>query len=383
MTRPKKSIPFNRPTLKGTEFDNMSAAYSRGDLSGNGAFSKDCEVWLQDNTGTPRALLTHSCTGALEMAAILQKLKPGDEVIMPSYTFVSTANAVVLRGATPVFCDIRADTLNIDETLIEALITPQTRAIWVVHYAGVACEMATILDIADRHDLGVVEDAAQAICASYRGQALGTFGDFGTLSFHETKNVTCGEGGALFINAAAHIDRAEIIHEKGTNRRAFARGEVDKYTWHDLGSSFLLGELAAAFLRAQLDAAGETSQTRLQKWQIYHEALKPLEISGDMVRPVIPQDCVHNAHMYYIILAPHHDRREFLAALKDRGVHAVFHYVPLHLSPASTDYTRAPKPLTVTEDLAARIVRLPLYPSLTDEEQAYVIDQVKDLLTGR
>lgn len=376
------SIPFNKAHMTCGELRNIEEAYAKGALSGNGYFSKSCENWLETYLQAKRALLTHSCTGALEMAGLLLDLKPGDEVIMPSYTFVSTANAVVLRGAKPVFVDIRPDTLNMDETQIESLITPRTRSIWVVHYAGVSCEMDVITDIAQRHKLSIVEDAAQGILSTYKGRALGTMGDIGTLSFHETKNVTCGEGGALLINRPDLIDRAEIIHEKGTNRRAFQRGKVDKYTWHDKGSSFLLGELAAAFLKSQLDHAANITAKRLALWEQYHAALKGLEIAGHLSRPTVPDTCHHNAHMYYIILRPDMPRETFLSQLNAKGISAVFHYVPLHSSPAGQKISKTNRPLPHTEDLSARLVRLPLWTDLPPSAIEQITGTITDILTA-
>ena len=373
-------IPFNRPFLTGHELAGIERAYANGVLSGNGAISRDCESLLESRTGAHRALLTHSCTGALEMTALLLNLRDGDEVIMPAYTFVSTANAVVLRGAVPIFCDIRADTLNIDEREIEALITPRTRALYIVHYAGVACNMEAIIDLARHHGIAVVEDAAQAIEATYQGRALGAIGDLGTLSFHETKNVTCGEGGALLVNRADLAARAEIIQEKGTDRRAFERGEVDKYTWRDTGSSFLLGELAAAFLKAQLDEAGRITARRLALWARYHDAFEGLEAAEKLRRPVVPIDCGHNAHMYYLLLPTGSDRTRVLSDLRARGVMAVFHYVPLDTAPAAQRFAKTGAPLPVTADCAARLVRLPLWTGMTSQDQDRVINAVLDVL---
>jgi dTDP-4-amino-4,6-dideoxygalactose transaminase len=354
-------IPFNRPHLVGQELDNIRQAHASGMLSGDGPFTRQCHVQLQALTGSHRALLTHSCTAALEMAALLANLGPGDEVILPSYTFVSTANAFVLRGATPVFVDIREDTLNLDERLVEAAITPRTRALCVVHYAGVGCAMDVLTDLAERHNLVLIEDAAQAICARWRGRALGSFGPLAALSFHETKNVTCGEGGALLINAPEMVQRAEILREKGTDRSRFFRGEVDKYSWVDLGSSFLPGELSAAFLSAQLDAAETLTTRRLAIWQAYHAWAEPHERAGRLRRPVVPDDCTHNAHMYYILLPDAAARTQVMADLKDDGVHAVFHYVPLHSSRAGRQFGRAHGALRHTDDLSARLLRLPLW----------------------
>lgn len=359
-------IPFNRPYMTGRELWLIAQAHSNGHLSGDGIFTKRCHAWLEANTGASKALLTHSCTAALEMSALLLDLEPGDEVIMPSYTFVSTANAFVLRGAVPVFVDVREDTLNIDERLIEAAITPRTRAICVVHYAGVACEMDAILEIAARHGLKVIEDAAQAIMSTYRGRPLGTIGDLGALSFHETKNIISGEGGALLCRDEAFAERAEVIREKGTNRSRFFRGQVDKYTWVDAGSSFLPGEITAAFLAAQMDAAEEITARRLALWNRYHEWARPHEDKDSVRRPVVPAHCTHNAHMYYLLLPSLEARTRFIASLKERQVHTVFHYIPLHSSPAGQRFSRAHGELPVTGDISDRLVRLPLWLGLED-----------------
>lgn len=354
-------IPFNRPYLVGQELDNIRQAHASGMLSGDGPFTRRCHAQLQALTGSHRALLTHSCTAALEMAALLADLGPGDEVILPSYTFVSTANAFVLRGATPVFVDIREDTLNLDERLVEAAITPRTRALCVVHYAGVACAMDVLGDIAQRHGLLLIEDAAQALCARWNGRALGSFGALAALSFHETKNVTCGEGGALLINDPQHMQRAEILREKGTDRSRFFRGEVDKYSWVDLGSSFLPGELSAAFLSAQLEAAEALTARRMAIWNAYHAWAEAHERAGRLRRPVVPDVCTHNAHMYYLLLPDAAARDRVMHDLKEDGVHAVFHYVPLHSSPAGQRFGRAHGSLTNTDALSARLLRLPLW----------------------
>lgn len=368
-------IPFNKPFMTGKELWNIAQAHAKGHLAGDGSFSKLCSGWLERRTGARRALLTHSCTAALEMAAILADLKPGDEVIMPSYTFVSTANAFVLRGAVPVFVDIRADTLNIDESLIEAAITDRTRAIVPVHYAGVACEMDTIMDIARRHDLLVIEDAAQAAMASYKGRPLGSIGHLAALSFHETKNLISGEGGALLVNAPQFVERAEIIREKGTNRSKFFRGQVDKYSWVDIGSSYLPGEIIAAFLCAQMDEADAITRQRLAMWSIYHQWLAEAEKAEKLRRPIIPDHCAHNAHMYYLLLPDLTRRTAFIDALRESHVHTVFHYIPLHSSPAGLKYTRTNGRLDVTDDVADRLVRLPLWAGL-EPHQAEVIQHV-------
>ena len=373
-------IPFNKPYISGRELSNIAQAHSMGQMAGDGNFTRLCNRWLENRTGCYKALLTHSCTAALEMAAILADIHPGDEVIMPSYTFVSTANAFVLRGGVPVFVDIRQDTLNIDERLIEAAITPLTKAIVPVHYAGVACEMDTIMDIARRHNLLVIEDAAQGIMATYKGKALGAIGHLGTLSFHETKNITSGEGGALLINDPKLVARAEVIREKGTNRSQFFRGQVDKYTWVDIGSSYLPGEIIAAFLSAQMDEAESITAKRLAVWDYYHVALEKLEASGNLRRPTIPGSCWHNAHMYYILLDSLQSRTALMAKLQEKGVNTVFHYVPLHSSPAGQKYGRVHGKMTNTIDAADRLLRLPLWIGLDKEKQDIVIDAIVEIL---
>jgi dTDP-4-amino-4,6-dideoxygalactose transaminase len=367
------SIPFNKPYMTGRELWYIAQAHTNGHLAGDGMFTKKCHTWLEASTGAHKALLTHSCTASLEMAAILADIRPGDEVIMPSYTFVSTANAFVLRGAVPVFVDIRPDTLNIDETLIEAAITPRTKAIVPVHYAGVACEMDTIMSIAQRHNLLVIEDAAQAVMSSYKGKPLGAIGHLGAYSFHETKNIISGEGGALLVNVDRLAEQAEIIREKGTNRSKFFRGQVDKYTWVDIGSSYLPGEVIAAFLWAQMEEAQSITQKRLDIWHRYHEAFAKFENAGKLRRPIIPGGCQHNAHMYYILLESLEKRTEVIAQLKAQGILAVFHYVPLHSSPAGREHGRANGEMTHTDDLSDRLLRLPLWVDLTEELQDKVI----------
>lgn len=374
MKKNNERIPFNWPHMTGKELYYIAEAHFNGSLAGDGPFTKRCHNWLESRSGCNKALLTHSCTGALEMAALLLDIQPGDEIIMPSYTFVSTANAFVLRGGVPVFVDIREDTLNIDERLIESAITPRTRAIAPVHYAGVACDMDAIMSIAQRHQLMVVEDAAQGVMASYKGRALGSIGDLGALSFHETKNVISGEGGALLVNDPKLALRAEIIREKGTDRSRFFRGEVDKYTWQEVGSSFLPGELIAAFLWAQFEEADRITNERLASWQRYHELLEPLESKGILRRPIIPEDCQHNAHMYYVLLAPEIDRQAMLDQFRRNDISSVFHYVPLHSSPAGQRYGRAQGALEVTNRQSERLVRLPLWVGLTEEQQRKVIE---------
>lgn len=372
-------VSFNRPTVVGPEFEYLSQALARGHLSGNGDFTKRCQGLLGERLGAARALLTHSATAALEMAAILADLAPGDEVILPSFTFCSTANAFVLRGAIPVFVDIRPDTLNIDEALIERAVTPRTRAICVVHYAGVGARMDAILDIASRRKLVVIEDAAQALHASFRGRPLGSFGALSAFSFHETKNLISGEGGALVVNDAALAGRAEIIWEKGTNRAQFQRGEVAKYTWVDVGSSFLPSELTAAFLLAQLEAGPGITARRLAAWRRYHDALAPLEVAGRLLRPRVPEDCQHNGHIYYVLLRDGTRRDAALRQLAEHGINAVMHYVPLHSSPAGLRYGRTDGPLPVTDELSSRLIRLPLHPQLDEADQARVVEALAGL----
>lgn len=373
-------IGFNRPALVGEEFAYIRQALERMRLSGNGHFTGLCQDLLEQELGGGKVLLTHSCTGALEMAAILANIGPGDEVIMPSFTFTSTANAVALRGGAPVFIDVRPDTFNLDETLIEDAITPRTRAIFVVHYAGVAADMDRIGEIARRRGLIVLEDAAQALHAAWRGRPLGTFGDFSGFSFHETKNVISGEGGALVINDEAAASRAEIIWEKGTNRAQFQRGEVAKYTWVDIGSSYLPSEITAAFLLAQLEAGPAITAARLAAWNRYHQALEPLERAGRLRRPIIPAQCAHNGHIYHILAPTPEARERALEDLAAMGVNAVSHYVPLHSSPAGVRLGRAEGPLCVTTDVAARLIRLPLHAQIEAATQAKVIAALECVL---
>ncbi len=373
-----QKIPFNWPYMTGKELYYIAESHFNGALAGDGPFTKRCHAWVEAQTGCGKALLTHSCTAALEMAALLLDISPGDEIIMPSYTFVSTANAFVLRGGVPVFVDIRDDTLNIDETLIEVAITPRTKAIVVVHYAGVACEMDTIMTIAKRHGLKVVEDAAQGVQATYKGRALGSIGHLGAYSFHETKNVISGEGGALLVNDDTYIQRAEIVREKGTDRSRFFRGQVDKYTWQEVGSSFLPGEIIAAFLWAQLEEAERITRERLANWQRYHDLLAPLEASGLLRRPIVPDECQHNAHMYYVLLNTMTNRESILAEFRRMNIGAVFHYVPLHSSPAGQRYGRVHGEMNVTDKQSSRLVRLPLWVGLTNEQQNRVVETLKD-----
>ncbi|NMY43549.1 dTDP-4-amino-4,6-dideoxygalactose transaminase [Pseudomonas sp. WS 5013] len=360
-------IPFNKPYMTGKELSYIAEAHANSHLAGDGAFTRKCSGWLEAQIGCRKALLTHSCTAALEMAAILADLQPGDEVIMPSFTFVSTANAFVLRGAIPVFVDVRPDTFNIDESKIEAAITARTRAIVPVHYAGVGCEMDAIMDIAERHGLIVIEDAAQGVMSRYKGRPLGSIGHLACLSFHETKNLSSGEGGALLINDPVYALRAEIIREKGTNRSQFFRGQVDKYTWCDLGSSYLPSELNAAFLMAQMEEAQDITLRRLQLWQRYHEAFAELEQQGRLRRPQVPASCGHNAHMYYLLLPDLQQRTAFIEAMRARDIGTVFHYVPLHSAPAGQRYGRAHDGLEVTQSVAERLVRLPLWVGLESD----------------
>jgi dTDP-4-amino-4,6-dideoxygalactose transaminase len=373
-------VPFNRPYATGKELIYAAECQRSYHLAGDGPFTKRCHAWIEERTGCAKALLTHSCTAALEMAALLLQIEPGDEVIMPSYTFVSTANAFVLRGAKPIFVDIREDTLNLDETLVESAITPRTRAIVPVHYAGVACEMDSIFTIAQRYGLKVVEDAAQGVVARYKGRALGAIGDLGTYSFHESKNVISGEGGSLLVNDPNLVARAEIIREKGTDRSRFFRGEVNKYTWQEVGSSFLPGELTAAFLWAQLEDAAAITAERLAIWRRYHEMLAPLEGLGILRRPIVPEGCEHNGHMYYIVLAPGIDRQRILATLVGKGISAVFHYVPLHSSPAGQRYGRAHGDLALTTSVSERLIRLPMWVGLTEGQQERVFEVLKKAL---
>lgn len=372
----KHKIPFNWPYMTGKELSYIAESHFNGRLAGDGPFTKNCHKWLEQRTGSKKVLLTHSCTAALEMSALLLDIQPGDEIIMPSYTFVSTANAFVLRGGVPVFVDIREDTLNLDEKLLESAITERTRAIVPVHYAGVACEMDSIMAIAQRRQLKVVEDAAQGVMATYKGRALGSIGDLGAYSFHETKNIISGEGGALLVNDQSLALRAETIREKGTDRTRFFRGEVDKYTWQEVGSSFLPGELIAAFLWAQLEEAERITQKRLISWNLYHELLESLEVEGLLRRPIVPDECKHNAHMYYVLLEPGVDRQVVLERFRRQGIGSVFHYVPLHSSPAGRRYGRSHGDLQNTDSLSERLIRLPLWVGITVEQQLRVVNSL-------
>lgn len=369
-------IRFNVPPYVGKETEYMKAAIDSHKICGDGEFTKRCNAWIEEHTGTAKALLTTSGTQALEMAALLSDIQPGDEVILPSYTFVSTANAFVLRGAKLVFVDIRPDTMNIDEKLIEDAITEKTRAIVPVHYAGVGCEMDTIMDIAKRHNLVVVEDAAQGVNAFYKGRALGSIGDYGCFSFHETKNYSMGEGGAILINRPEQIEDAEIIREKGTDRSRFFRGQVDKYTWVNIGSSFLPSDINAAYLMAQLEMADEINENRLQSWARYNEGLQDLAQEGVIELPYIPEECAHNAHMFYIKTKDMEERKALISYLKERNIAAVFHYVPLHSAPAGLRFGRFHGEDRYTTKESERLLRLPMYYNLSESDQQKVIDAV-------
>jgi dTDP-4-amino-4,6-dideoxygalactose transaminase len=370
------AIGFNRPGITGNEIKYILQALESRHISGDGAFTRRCHAWLEHALGGGKALLTHSCTAALEMAALLCDLTPGDEVVMPSFTFVSTANAVVLRGAVPVFGDIRPDTLNIDESLIEAAITPRTRAIFVVHYAGVACEMDPIMAIAERHGLNVVEDAAQALLSRYRGRPLGAIGDLAAISFHETKNLISGEGGALIVNRRDLVGRAEIIREKGTNRSSFFRNEVERYTWLDVGSSYLPSDMLAAFLLAQMELAQPLLRERQSIWRRYHAGLADLETAGLARRPIVPAHCDHNGHLYYLLVEDLGARTALIAHMKARGIDTPFHYVPLHDAPAGRRFGRVSGSLGVTESAAGRLMRVPMWYGMA-EEPDIVMDAVR------
>lgn len=371
-------IVFNVPPYTGKELDYISQAVENQKICGDGEFTKKCSRWIEETTGTGRCLLTTSCTHATELAALLAQVEPGDEIIMPSYTFVSTADAFVLRGAVPVFVDIRPDTMNLDETLIEAAITEKTKAVVPVHYAGVACEMDTIMDIAHRHGLMVIEDAAQGIMSTYKGRPLGTIGDFGAYSFHETKNYSMGEGGALLIRDEKYVEEAEILREKGTNRSKFFRGQIDKYTWVNYGSSYLPSDLNAAYLWAQLEMAHEINQHRLDLWNQYMEALLPLQEKGLLQLPHVPKDCVHNAHMFYIKAKDLEERSALISFLKENGILAVFHYIPLHSAPAGQKFARFHGADRYTTKESERLCRLPMFYKLTSKEVSYITQKVKE-----
>lgn len=373
-----RPIPFNRAAVTGKETAYVSRVIAEGPLHGDGPFTRQCHEWLERLTGAPKALLTTSCTHALEMAALLLDLREGDEVIVPPFTFVSTVNAIVLRGARPVFVDIRPDTLNIDERQIEAAITPRTRAILLVHYAGVACEMDTIMALASRHGLAVVEDNAHGLFGRYKGRELGTFGLFSTLSFHDTKNLSCGEGGAILINDPAHVERAEIIREKGTNRTRFHRGQVDKYTWCDIGSSYLPSDILAAYLLAQLESHEAIQARRHEIWSRYAELLEPWAAGAGARLPIVPEGCEHPAHIFYLLMPSLEARTRLIAHLRERLILAVFHYLPLHLSAMGRTFGGHEGQCPVTEEVADRLVRLPLFFQLSDADQARVIEAVRE-----
>ena len=378
MTSKKITIPFNKPFIAGKElFYIAQAVIENHHIAGDGPFTKKCQTWLKERLGSRNVFLTHSCTAALEMAAILADIQSGDEVIMPSYTFVSTANAFVLRGGVPVFVDIRPDTLNIDENLIEAAITPRTKTIIPVHYAGVACEMDVIMDLAKRHNLLVIEDAAQGIMSTYKGRPLGSIGHFGAYSFHETKNIISGEGGALLINDERFTERAEMIREKGTNRSKFFRGQADKYTWVDIGSSYLPSDILAAFLYAQMENADQIIAKRNFIYDLYMEGLRPLTEKGYIQLPFILNDCCSNGHIFYIVTRSLEERTELTEFLKERGIMAVFHYVPLHSSPAGKLYGRTCGTLEVTERVSDCLLRLPLYYEMTDDDVHSITETIR------
>lgn len=374
----KEKVRFNVPPFTGKEYEYVRQAVENQKICGDGEFTKKANRWFEEKTGTAKCLMTTSCTHATELAALLADIRPGDEIIMPSFTFVSTANAFVLRGGVPVFVDIRPDTMNIDETLIEAAVTEKTRAIVPVHYAGVACEMDTIMDIARRHGLTVIEDAAQGVMASYKGQALGSIGDYGCYSFHETKNYSMGEGGALLIKDPANVERAEIIREKGTDRSKYYRGQVDKYRWQDFGSSYLPSELNVAYLYAQLEMADAINRARLARWNQYFELLKPLADAGKIELQTIPEGCVHNAHMFWLKTTDEKERAALIDFLKEHDILAVYHYVPLHSAPAGLKYGRFCGEDRYTTKESERLLRLPMYYGLTEEEAAFVAEKVKE-----
>ena len=371
-------IPFNKPSLVGTEMGYMADALEQGHISGDGTYTCRCHALLEEALGVPKVLLTSSCTHALELSALLLNIRPGDEVIVPSFTFVSTVNAFVLRGARPIFIDVRPDTLNLDEAQLESLITSRTRAVVPVHYAGVACEMDTILEVAGRHGVAVVEDNAHGLFGTYKGRPLGTFGCLASQSFHETKNFTCGEGGALLVNDPSHVERAEIIREKGTDRSRFFRGQVDKYTWVDVGSSYLPSDMLAAFLYAQLEARERVQATRRRIWARYHAELQGWATDHGVRLPVVPPHCEQPYHMFYVLMRSMEHRQKLIEHLKARGILAVFHYVPLHLSEMGRRFGGKPGGCGVTEDVSDRLLRLPFFNALTDAEQAEVITALHD-----
>ena len=371
-------IRFNVPPYTGKEMEYIKQAVENQKICGDGAFTKKCNEWIEKKTGTPKCLLTTSCTHATELAALLADIQPGDEVIMPAYTFVSTADAFVLRGATAVFVDIRPDTMNIDETKIEAAVTEKTKAIVPVHYAWVSCEMDTIMDIAKRHNLMVIEDAAQGILSTYKGKQLGTIGEFGCYSFHETKNYSMGEGGALLIQKEDKIEDAEIIREKGTNRSKFFRGQIDKYTWVNYGSSYLPSDMNAAYLYAQLEMADVIFDDRMRSWNQYYETLKPLAEAGKIEVPVVPEECTHNAHMFYIKAKDLEERTALISFLKEKDILSVFHYIPLHTARAGQKFGRFHGEDVYTTKESERLTRLPLYYGLKPEQVSYICDCVKE-----
>lgn len=373
-------IPFNHPHTTGRELAAMADAIAHGHIAADGRYSQRCRSLLQDMLGCPQALVVHSCTAALELSALLLEIEPGDEVIMPSYTFVTTATAFTLRGATPVFVDVRSDTMNLDERLVETAITDRTRAIVPVHYAGVGCDMDALKALGDEASIPLVEDAAQGICASYRDQPLGTIGALGSISFHETKNVTCGSGGVLLVNDDRFFERAEILRDKGTNRSSFIRGDVDKYTWLDIGSSYAISDLAAAFLLSQLQDSESITRRRRDLWNAYQAGFADSEADGLLRRPVVPDDCRQNAHMYYLILRSNRARDHLIAELDARGINAVFHYIPLHSSPAGRRYGRTQGSLGVTDDFSARLVRLPMWSGMTDAMIDRIVGAVNEIL---
>ncbi len=375
-------IPFNKPYMSGKELEYIRQAHENGWLAGNGPFTKKCNQWIEKELNCLKALLTHSCTAALEMSAVLSDIHAGDEILMPSYTFVSTANSFVLRGGKPIFIDIRPDTLNIDENLIESAVSEKTKCIVAVHYAGVGCEMDKISEIGNKYNLLVIEDAAQGILSTYKGRPLGTIGDIGCLSFHETKNIISGEGGAILVNNEKFFERAEIILEKGTNRTKFFRGEIDKYTWVDIGSSYLPGEIIAAFLYAQMEDVKLITQKRLDIWKKYNDAFENLEKSGFIRRPIVPVNCQHNAHMYYLLLPNQSSRSSFIDHLKTKEIHSVFHYIPLHNSPAGLKYGMVHGNLNNTISLSERIVRLPLWIEI-ENYQDYIIETILRYFEGK
>lgn len=372
-------IDFNVPPYVGTEMKYVEEAAAKNHkICGDGPFTHRCNEWLEKRTGTQKALLTTSCTHATELAALLANIKEGDEVIMPSYTFVSTADAFVLRGAVPVFVDIRPDTMNLDESKIEEAVTERTKAIVPVHYAGVSCEMDTIMRIAEKYHLFVIEDAAQGILSTYKGKPLGTIGDFGCFSFHETKNYSMGEGGALLIRDKKNVERAEIIREKGTNRAKFFRGQIDKYTWVDAGSSYLPGDMNAAYLMAQLDAADLIFEDRMRSWKLYEKLLKPLADEGKIELPYIPENCTHNAHMFYIKAKDLPERSALISYLKENGIQSVFHYIPLHSAPAGQRFGRFHGEDIYTTKESERLARLPMYFGLKEEQVHYIAGKVSE-----